>query len=400
MNQFQPPRTDTRSPGNRSLPTLLALLVVAGLLVVAVVLFLNRSPGSGAPVVADLPPTLSPVAASPTAAALATATTASRPTAVATPTASMTAVANTRTATPVLSFATIEPLASPTEPPQQATGGIKTVFLIMMENHNWSEIKDSPSAPYINEVLLPQASHAEQYYNPPGIHPSEPNYLWLEAGSNFGIANDANPAANHQSTTNHLVALLDKKGIAWKAYQQGISGNNCPLAGQGLYAPKHNPMIYFDDVTGGNDPNSKYCIAHLRPYSELAGDLQGDGLARYNFITPDLCSDMHNTSGCASENSIKNGDDWLASEVPAILGSRAYKDGGALFITWDEGEGRDGPIGLIVLSPYARGGGYSNSVAYTHSSTLRTVEEIFGLSPMLRDAANANDLSDLFRTFP
>jgi hypothetical protein len=158
---------------------------------------------------------------------------------------------NTRTATPVLSFATIEPLASPTELPQHVTGGIKTVFVIMMENHNWSDIKDSPSAPYINQVLLPQASHAEQYYNPPGIHPSEPNYLWLEAGTNFGIANDANPAANHQSTTNHLVTLLDKKGISWKSYQEGISGNDCPLAGRGLYAPKHNPMIYFDDVTGG-----------------------------------------------------------------------------------------------------------------------------------------------------
>jgi phospholipase C len=307
---------------------------------------------------------------------------------------------NAPTATPVLSFATIEPLASPTGLPQQATGGIKTVFVIMMENHNWSEIKDSPSAPYINQVLLPQASHAEQYYNPPGIHPSEPNYLWLEAGTNFGIANDANPATNHQSTTNHLVTLLDKKGVSWKSYQEGITGTGCPLTATGLYAPKHNPMLYFDDVTGGNDAASTYCIAHVRPYSELSADLHGGGPARYNFITPDLCDDMHNSSGCASSDSVRNGDSWLASEVPAILGSSAYKDGGALFITWDEGEGRDGPIGMIILSPYAKGGGYANDITYTHSSTLRTVEEIFGLSPMLRDAANATDLSDLFRMFP
>src|SRR3954467_6888548 len=77
------------------------------------------------------------------------------------------------------------------------------VFIILMENHNWSDIKGSSSAPYINNTLLPEASHAEQYYNPPGIHPSEPNYLWLEAGTNFGIANDADPAFNHQATTDH-----------------------------------------------------------------------------------------------------------------------------------------------------------------------------------------------------
>src|SRR5207248_10924866 len=97
---------------------------------------------------------------------------------------------------------TVQPSASPTTSltpsPTPAPAG-KTVFLIMMENHNWSDIKGSPSAPYINTTLLPMATHAEHAYNRPGIHPSEPNYLWLEAGTNFGITNDADPAVNHQS---------------------------------------------------------------------------------------------------------------------------------------------------------------------------------------------------------
>src|SRR3989441_6098559 len=97
---------------------------------------------------------------------------------------------------------------------------IHTVFLILMENHDWSSIKGSPSAPYINNTLLPIASHAEQYYNPPGVHPSEPNYLWLEAGTNFGIRNDKSPAHNHQSTTSHLVNLLEAAGLSWRAYQE------------------------------------------------------------------------------------------------------------------------------------------------------------------------------------
>lgn len=286
--------------------------------------------------------------------------------------------------------------ANPT--PTNAPGN-KTVFLIMMENHNWSDIKNNPSAPYINHTLLPMASYTEQYFNPPGNHPSEPNYLWLEAGTNFGIYNDANPDANHQSTTRHLVTLLNNANISWKAYQENIDGNVCPLVENGLYAPKHNPMVFFDDVTNTNDPHSAYCIAHVRPYPELATDLQKNTQARYNFITPNLCNDMHDT--CPPFNdSVKQGDTWLAQNIPALLNSQAYKNGGIVFITWDEGEGGDGPMGMIVLSPDAKGGGYSNTIHYTHSSTLRTLEEIFGVTPLLGDAAQATDLRDLFQTFP
>src|ERR1051325_7984500 len=81
---------------------------------------------------------------------------------------------------------------------------VQTVFIILMENHNWSQIKGSASAPYINNTLLPMSSYATQYFNPPGIHPSLPNYLWLEAGTNFQITDDNDPASNHQSTTSHL----------------------------------------------------------------------------------------------------------------------------------------------------------------------------------------------------
>jgi phosphatidylinositol-3-phosphatase len=293
------------------------------------------------------------------------------------------------------------PLAAPPTAAGAPGGKIQTVFVIVMENHNWADILHSASAPYINDTLLPAASSATKYFNPPGIHPSEPNYLWLEAGQNFGVRNDSSPAANHQATTQHLVSLLTAQGLTWKSYQEGISGTNCPLSNRGLYATKHNPMIYFDDVTDGLSPTSANCIAHVRPYTQLAGDLTQNTVARYNFITPNLCNDMHNSSGCATSNSVRNGDTWLATAVPPILNSAAYRDGGVLFITWDEGEGgADGPIGLIALSPFAKGQGYTNSVRYTHSSLLRTVQEIFGVTPLLGDAANATDLSDLFQQFP
>ena len=277
---------------------------------------------------------------------------------------------------------------------------LKTVFLIVMENHNWSDIHGSDRAPYLNQTLLPMGAHAENYFNPPGNHPSEPNYLWLEAGTNFGVHTDDDPIINHQASTAHLATLLNAAGISWRSYQEDISGTVCPLTAVANYRPKHNPFVFFDDLTGHLNPQNAACIAHNRPLTELASDLAqgGRGVAQYNFITPNLCHDGHNS--CAPENDeVKQTDDWLAANIPMILASEAYRDGGVIFITWDESEGGDFPIGMIALSPLAKAG-YSSNVAWTHSSTLRSMEEILGVTPFLGDAANATDLSDLFTKFP
>ena len=67
---------------------------------------------------------------------------------------------------------------------------------------------------------------ATQSGNNPHIHPSEPNYIWAEAGTNFGIANDDDPyqdtPPNAQTTTQHLSGLLQKAGQTWKSYQEDI----------------------------------------------------------------------------------------------------------------------------------------------------------------------------------
>ncbi len=273
----------------------------------------------------------------------------------------------------------------------------------MMENHNWSSIQGNTSeAPYINSLISGsndgQTSYATQYFNPPGNHPSLPNYLWLEGGQCYTYCGTDDPPSsspNGISTTQHLVTLLNNAGISWKAYVEGVGDGSCPLAEVGSYAPRHNPFVYFNDVNG----SASYCAAHVRSFGDLASDLANDTVARYNFITPNVCDDMHDS--CSPTNdAIKQGDTWLSQQVPIILGSSAYKNGGALLITWDEAGSGDGPIGMIVVSPNAKGHGYSNSIHYTHSSTLRTVEEIFKVSPFLGDAANATDLRDLFASFP
>ncbi len=275
-----------------------------------------------------------------------------------------------------------------------ASQPVKNVFVIVMENHDWHEIAGSRSAPYINGTLLRDGAHTEAYTSP--VHPSEPNYIWMEAGSTLGITDNDDPALNYRTTRAHLTAQLDAAGISWKSYQEGIDGTDCPLSRRGLYAPKHNPMIYFDDMTDARQQWSAKCMRHVRPYEELAKDLEADTVPRYVFVTPDLCHDMHDDTGCETPDSVKNGDLWLSREVPKILASKAYKDAGALFITWDENEGEHGEaIGMIVLSRFAKPG-YQNALVYSHSSLVRTVQDIFGVRPYLRDAANATPLTDLF----
>jgi len=270
-----------------------------------------------------------------------------------------------------------------------------------MENYPWSSIKSNSSAPYINNILLPLAAHCEQYYNPSNYTCSLLSYLWLEAGTAFGISTDDPhcddpPSVNHQSTTNHLVTLLNQAGISWKTYQEGGLPDRMLLNDSGNYAVRHNPFVYFDDVTATNNQFYPYGVAHVRPYSELAGDLASNTVARYNFITPDLCHDMHDS--CAPANDpVRQGDSWLASEIPKLMSSAAYSNNGAIFITWDDPDVPIvEPIGMLVLSPLVRSPGYVSTNRYTHSSTLKTMQELFRVSPFLGAAANENNLSELF----
>ena len=79
-------------------------------------------------------------------------------------------------------------------------------------------------------------------------------------------------------------------------------------------------MVHFDDVTNTNNTGSTYCISNVRPFTEMAGDLQSNVVTRYNWITPNLCDDMHGNTGCLSGNALLTaGDTWLSNTVAEIL---------------------------------------------------------------------------------
>src|ERR1051326_7099648 len=280
---------------------------------------------------------------------------------------------------------------------------IQTVFVIAMENHNWTQptsdtsapqqIFNNTHAPFINSIvnasfnggaLKPtvtlygdiypisinqQVSYATAYHNVLAgttyhIHPSEPNYIWSEAGTNFGVANDNTPYTstganqNNQSTTAHLVSYLQDSGHTWKSYQEDIdtdsAGNVLPKtqwlspitnrsgtystianayngSKQYDYAVKHNPMAFFTDTNGGyNTTPSNAAAKYYAPLQQLQVDLANNAVADYNWITPNQFNDMHSTlsggyKGLTSDSArIKQGDDFLSVVVPRIMASQAY----------------------------------------------------------------------------
>jgi len=366
---------------------------------------------------------------------------------------------------------------------------VKTVFVIAMENHNWTQpanqftggiqqIYQNTNAPFINSLvdgtawaeidgrtqhISEQVAYANAYHNVlatpngnnPHIHPSEPSYIWSEAGTNFGVLNDNDPFAangpNNQNTTQHLVTLLTKAGKTWKSYQEdtdltpdangkltnvllspnqytvplsSISGtftsgvNQFNGSAQYNYAAKHNPMVFFTDSNGGNDKSiSNPLASHYAPLQQFFSDLENNKVADYYWITPNQSNDMHTALSAGYKGltgdpaKILQGDDFLRQVIPVIMASKAYKENGVIIIWFDESESDgiagdnpdsfDHTVPEIIISKHAHknvhGIPYASTLNLSHSSDLKTMEEIFHLDPLLGDAANATDLSDLFQ---
>jgi hypothetical protein len=279
-----------------------------------------------------------------------------------------------------------------------------------------------------------------------------PNYLWQEAGTNFGVLNDNQPfgpGGVNQGNALSLTGLLQAKGISWKSYQEDTDINTStgqvlpknqwtvplqnssgtftstgtnPYNGSNQYnfATKHDGSLYFNATNGGNDTStSNPLVPHYAPLQQLQTDLASNSVARYNLITPDQYNDMHSPlpggftyhgvshAGTSDQAAVAQGDNFLSIIIPQIMASQAYKNNGAIVIWYDETEGtnRNGfshTLPEIVISPLAKGDAYDSTLDYTHSSDLKSWEELFGVyapgGQFLGDAntPGTNDLSDLF----
>jgi hypothetical protein len=287
--------------------------------------------------------------------------------------------------------------------PQPAAGRPKLgpVFVVVMENTAAKDIYEGP-APYLRG-LMSRGAHATDYRDPLALGVlSEPHYVWMEAGTNrFADAkfcNDDDPSAgNSTASTDHLTAQMAAAmtPVTWRSYQEGLDPTTtgaCPVSGAGHYAPKHDPFVFFQDVAGS--PPSKaaeVCGAHHRPFTQLPTDLATGELAEYSFVTPDLCHDMHDQ--CTNAGRIATGDAWLKDNLAPVLDYVDTHDG-LLFVAWDEGGPSSKTMPFFAFGPSVVPG-KASGVTLTHSSLLRTLDEMFGL-PVLPTVAGASDLSDLF----
>jgi hypothetical protein len=340
------------------------------------------------------------------------------------------------------------------------------VFVIDMENHNLTQpasvtspnpLLGNPAMPYMNSLMTPgnpnaaQTSWASHYFSVgASVHPSLPNYLWQEAGTNFGVQNDNQPygpgGAALPPGTASLSGLLQASGQSWKSYQEDIdlmkdaSGNltstllpqnqwTVPLtningtgasytnayngSNQYNFATKHDGQLYFPSTNGGNNPTtSNPEISHYAPLQQLQTDLNNNTVARYNLITPDQFNDAHTalsggftyrgTHYTGDMANIAQGDNFLSMVVPTIMASQAYQNSGAIVIWWDETEKGDTTsftLPEIVISPLARGNAFESTVPLNHSSDLKTWEEVFNVFDGFLGHAGDPEVSDLSSLF-
>src|SRR2546423_7044536 len=147
--------------------------------------------------------------------------------------------ANTSGNTSVACSAITEP---DTQPSPQWQG---SVFTIVMENKSQGQILGNKDAPFINSLAAQNAVAAG--YRDNFVHPSEPNYIWMVAGENFGVLDDDGPASHHLDTRSHIADQVEAAGLTWKAYMESM-GEPCGLQSKYPYEPKHNPFVYFNDI--------------------------------------------------------------------------------------------------------------------------------------------------------
>ena len=247
-----------------------------------------------------------------------------------------------------------------------------------MENKSFDQIVGAPTAQYLNS-LIAKSGLATAYRAV--THPSQPNYLALFSGSVQGVIDDH----KHDITAPTIADQLEAVGLTWRVYAENVP-SGCDLStratngpdGSGTYARKHEPAISFTSISG----NATRC-ANIVPFTGF-----DPAAANFELIVPNLCDDMHD---CA----VGIGDSFLRDFVPKITESGAWRDGGVLFITWDEAfDSPQNLVATIVVSPLVPSG-FDSSVPHSHYSLLRTIQEGFGL-PCLAESCRANTLAEFF----
>lgn len=259
---------------------------------------------------------------------------------------------------------------------------IRHIIVIVFENKSPTEVYGH--APYIT-ALAKRCATATNFHAVG--HPSLPNYLAMTSGSTHGLTKDCDPLQCPQSG-NSIFSQLTARHKLWQTFAQSMP-TRCGLKGTSLYAPRHNPAVYYTHLrqSGG-------CQAHDQP---LGSPAQGNfhkalshTLGSFVFVVPNICDDMHNCPVAA-------GDHWLATWLPVIRSGRIYRARHtAVVITFDEGGANNNQVATIVVSPYVRAGTRITKL-FTHYSLLHACEFALGIHTYLGAANGATGFGTAFK---
>jgi len=272
------------------------------------------------------------------------------------------------------------------------------IVIVIEENKGYSDVIKSPNAPYINAL----AKAGANFTNYHGLHhPSQPNYLELFSGSNHGVCDDTCPPPGSPYATGNLAAALTAKSLTFAGYAEQLP-NDLAFCTSDEYARKHCPWLDFSGIPA----SMSFDTAR---FPQTAAGFAA--LPTISFVIPDLLDDMHYSSGTTNNIPIevKHGDAWLKKNLGAYA-TWAMTHNSLLVVTWDEDSSHYGnpcPNGIdtpsaqypnliptIIVGQHVKAGG--NGTMYTHYNLLRTIEDIYGLTP-LGGSANAQPIAGIWK---
>jgi hypothetical protein len=307
-----------------------------------------------------------------------------------------------------------EPEPTPTTPeaPAPEAGRIKHVFVVSLASPGYdATFGTTPQMPYLASTLRPQGDLLSGYSLLDTA--ALPNSIATIGGQPPTADTKADcPDYGKCVYSAETLTLADQLGLAkftWRAYMESMvnpetgAPDNCvypqpgatgetPLGG---YEAQLNPFVYFHSLLDLGD-----CASNDVPFTELEKDLKKtESTPNYSYISPNLCN--AGISGqCApgAPDGAASADAFLATLVPKILASPAYKADGLLIVNF--GQANPGPIdpatgapaapaadpkkvGALLVSQFVSPGS-TDAVAYDPYSLLRSTEDLFGLGHLAK----------------
>ncbi|ACU70921.1 phosphoesterase [Catenulispora acidiphila DSM 44928] len=279
---------------------------------------------------------------------------------------------------------------APLTAPTSSVPGFDHVFVVYMENEDYSGIIGNTSqAPYINSLLSQGTSLSQSYAI---THPSDPNYVALAGGGLYGLHD--NSIGTTTINAPHVGNSTEAVGKTWKTYVENENGN-CDYTSHGYYAPDDVPFAFFQDFKADESPTG-YCGQHDQPLTQMTADLRSAATTpNFVWFEPDDCDDMESCGVTA-------GDTWLKTTLPSIFNSPAWTQQKSLLIlTWDEGATKAyGPNysnripTLLLGSQNTVKAGYTSSQRTDQYGLLRTVDKALGLASLTNNDAYAATVND------